>query len=194
MSSAAQQFSQDFLNPQHGAGLLKKLAIFAGFSHSELERIYSLGEVRLYRVSSNLLIEGEASVGMYLILEGQVAIYKAGKTGAGEGHLLTTLGPGSCLGEMSFIDNKPRSATVSAQTQVVAYFLDGPPLQSELEKNPQFAKLFYANFAKVLSTRLRELDEQFILSQKQLWKHALSRRGEESTCQNSQKSSPSSKP
>ncbi|MFZ9520564.1 MAG: Crp/Fnr family transcriptional regulator [Silvanigrellaceae bacterium] len=191
MSSAETTFSQDYLNPWHGALLLQKLPIFSEFSQRELERIYALGEIRVYRSDTNILIEGESSVGMYLVLEGQVGVYKSGKTGQDEGHLLTHLGPASCFGEMSFIDNKPRSATVTTQTRVVVYYLDGPALQGELADNAPLAHRFYANFARVLSTRLRELDEQYILSQKQLWKHALSRRGDDSECQNSQKSSPS---
>lgn len=179
MSTVAEtSFSQDYLNPFHGAVLLQKLPIFAEFTKRELERIYSLGEIRVYRAATNILIEGESSVGMYLVLEGQVAVYKAGRGAEDDGHLLTMMGPDSCFGEMSFIDHKPRSATVATQTRVVVYFLDGPALERELAENPLLAQRFYANFARVLSSRLRELDDQYILSQKQLWKHALSRRGE----------------
>jgi len=192
MISADIQISQDYLDPRYGALLLQKLPVFERLAVPELEKIYSLGEVRVYRPATNILIEGEASVGMYLILEGQVGVYKAGKSGDTEGLLLTHLGVGSCFGEMSFIDNKPRSATVSSQSRVVCYFLDGSSLQNELVADSQLAHRFYANFAKVLSARLRELDEQFILSQKQLWKHALSRKGDDPQCQNSPKSSPSS--
>ncbi|MEN9810816.1 MAG: hypothetical protein RLZZ488_2383 [Pseudomonadota bacterium] len=178
MVSAETSFSQDYLNPYHGAALLQKLPIFAEFSQAELEKVYSLGEIRVYRAATNIIIEGESSVGMFLVLEGQVAVYKSGKGGTDEGHLLTHLNAGSCFGEMSFLDSKPRSATVASQTRVVAYYLDGQALALELGDNPQLAQRFYANFARVLSTRLRELDEQYILSQKQLWRYALSRRGD----------------
>jgi CRP-like cAMP-binding protein len=192
MSSAEISFSQDYLNVHRGALRLQKLPVFAGLSLQELERIYALGEIRVYRAGTNIIIEGESSVGMYMVLDGQVGIFKAGKTGSSEGHLLSQLGPGGCFGEMSFIDQQPRSATVASETPLVAYYLDGSALQKELAADPQFAHKFYANFAKVLSTRLRELDELFILSQKQLWKYALTRKGDDSECQNSPKSNPSS--
>lgn len=191
MASAEISFSQDYLNIQRGALRLQKLPVFSSLSLAELERIYSLGEIRVYREGTNIVIEGESSIGMFMVLDGQVGVYKSGKSGVLEGHLLTQLGPGSCFGEMSFIDSLPRSATVTAQTPLVAYYLDGESLQKELSADAQFAHRFYANFAKVLSTRLRELDELFIVSQKQLWKHALMRRGDDSECQNSRKSSPS---
>jgi len=194
MSSAENEISQDYLNPEYGAYLLEALPFFAGISRSDLARIYALGEVRLYKAATNIIIEGEVSEGMFLVLEGTVAIYKSGKTGAGDGHLLTHLGKGASFGELSFVDKQPRSATVSAQTRVVAYYLEGENWRNKLADNRDLALKFYTNFAEILSLRLRGLDEQFILSQKQLWKYALSRSGEVTTCQNSQKLNPSLTP
>jgi CRP-like cAMP-binding protein len=192
MSSAEMSFTQDYLNVRRGALRLQKLPVFRDLSLEELERIYSLGEIRVYRPGTNVIIEGESSIGMYVVLDGQVGVYKSGRTETIDNHPLTHLGPGSCFGEMSFIDNLPRSATVSAQTPLVVYYLDGDALQKDLAADVNFAQRFYANFAKVLCTRLRELDELFIVSQKQLWKYALMRKGDESECQNSPKSSLSS--
>ncbi|MEY4066614.1 MAG: hypothetical protein RIR26_2822 [Pseudomonadota bacterium] len=168
----------EYLTSDRGAVLLERLPIFDGFSFEELARIYSLGEVRVYKPQSNILIEGESTVGMYLVLEGQVAVYKAGKGANTEGHLLAHLGPGSAFGEMSFIDRQPRSATVVAQGTVVAYYLDGLVWQKTLDAESALAQRFFANFARVLCARLRSLDEQLITSQKQLWKFALSRSNE----------------
>jgi CRP-like cAMP-binding protein len=169
---------KEYLTPERGALLLEKLPIFAGFAASELVRIYAMGELRLYKPASNIIVEGEASAGMYVILEGQVGIFKAGRGSQDEGHLLVHLGPGACFGEMSFVDHQPRSATVVAQNKVLSYFLDGKVWQKALDTDVQMAERFYKNFALVLSTRLRTLDEQFILSQKQLWKYSLSRRND----------------
>lgn len=175
MSSVDGQIPHIYLTPEKGAELLENLPIFAGFNHNELIRVYSLGELRLYQASSNIIIEGENSVGMYLILEGQVGVYKAGRGAADDGHLLTHLGPGASFGELSFIDHQPRSATVVAQTKVLTYYLDGDVWQKVLDSHSHVAHRFYKNFAHSLSNRIRVLDEQFIMSQKQLWKYALTR-------------------
>lgn len=166
-----------YLTPEKGALVLEKLPIFAGFSHTELVRIYAMGELRLYKPTSNIIIEGEKSVGMYVVLEGQVGVFKSGRGAQEGGHLLVHLGPGDAFGEMSFVDHQPRSATVTAQNQVLTYYLDGDVWQKALETDAQMAYRFYKNFALSLSSRVRILDEQFIMSQKQLWKYALTRTG-----------------
>lgn len=176
MARVEEVIPKEYLTPDRGAVLLENLPIFVGFSRTDLIKIYSLGELRLYKPGSNIVIEGESSVGMYVVLEGQVGIFKAGRGPHDEGHLLAHLGPGMCFGEMSFIDHKPRSATVAAQNKVLTYFLEGGVWQRALEQDPALALRFYRNFSEVLSVRLRSLDEQFILSQKQLWKYSLTRR------------------
>lgn len=165
---------EKYLDPHFGAELLAALPIFKDFSEDERARIYGTGDVRLFKNTSNIIIEGEQSVGLYIILQGSVGIYKSGSSGRAE-HRLATLSVGKSFGEMSFIDKKPRSATVVAEGLVVAFYLDGEIWMRVLEEDPHTASRFYSSFAQVLASRLRELDEQFILSQKQLWKFALAR-------------------
>jgi len=175
MQAEETHIPREYLTPETGAKFLQKLPIFDGFSESELVRIYALGELRLYRPQTSIVVEGENSVGMYIILEGQVGVYKAGKGAVDGGHLITHLGTGSCFGEMGFVDRLPRSASVTAQTRVLAYYLDGDVWQKALDTDLEMALRFFNNFAKTLSIRLRHLDEQYIFSQKQLWKYSLTR-------------------
>jgi CRP-like cAMP-binding protein len=175
MQAEDKVIAREYLTPETGAMLLKKLPMFAGYSDSELVRVYAMGELRLYRPQTTIVVEGENSVGMYLILEGEVGVYKAGKGATDGGHLITHLGGGACFGEMSFVDHLPRSASVTAQNQVLAYYLDGEVWQKALDRDLQMALRFYSNFSKILSVRLRTLDEQYIFSQKQLWKYSLTR-------------------
>jgi CRP-like cAMP-binding protein len=175
MQTAETHIPVEYLTPENGAKFLQKLPIFQGFSDSELVRIYALGELRLYKPLTSIVVEGENSVGMYIILEGQVGVYKAGKGGTDGGHLITHLGSGACFGEMGFVDKLPRSASVTTQNRVLAYYLDGEVWQKALDRDLQMALRFFNNFARILSVRLRHLDEQYIFSQKQLWKYSLTR-------------------
>ena len=174
MADNSTEINEKYLDPHFGAELLEPLSIFKGFSDDERARIYSIGEIRLFKHNANVIIEGEQSIGLYIILEGVVGVYKAGRTGTAD-HRLTTLGEGKSFGDMSFIDRRPRSATVVADSPLVVFYLDGDVWSKVLEDDPRTAARFYNNFALDLSRRLRELDEQFILGQKQLWKFALSR-------------------
>lgn len=172
MAEAVSEVNEQYLDPRYGAGVIERLPMFKGFTTEELARIYGLGEIRLFRPGSNIIIEGETSAGVYVILEGMVAIYKAGRGGLSD-HRLASFSAGKAFGEMSLIDKKPRSATAVSEARSILFYLDGEVWARVLEDDPRAAARFYRNFALMLSNRLRELDEEFILSQKQLWKFAL---------------------
>jgi len=172
MASAPTDVDEQYLDPRFGATILERLPIFKGFSPEECARIYGMGEIRIFKPASNIIIEGENTSGFYVILEGMVAVYKAGRAGLSD-HRLASFGQGKAFGEMSLIDRKPRSATVVAEVKSILFHLDGDVWGKVLEEDPRAAARFFQNFSLVLSNRLRELDEEFILSQKQLWKFAL---------------------
>ena len=58
-----------------------------------------------------LIREGELGDTAFCIVTGEVRVWKSGEGGSVE---LTRLGPGSIFGEMSMVDEKPRSASVTA--------------------------------------------------------------------------------
>ncbi len=172
MNGQQNDVSEQYLNPEFGAKLLAVLPMFRTFSHEELIRVYALGDIRVYTPNATILVEGEQSWGFYILLEGFVAVYKSGQLGLTD-HRIASLGEGKAFGEMSLIDRKPRSASIVAETRVVSFYLDGDIWAKVMVDDPRTASRFYQNFSVMLSNRLRELDSEFILSQKQLWKFAL---------------------
>ena len=69
---------------------------------------------------------------MYYIAEGDVGLTIAGKP-------LDTVKKGEIVGEMAVISERPRSATATAKSEVLAYSLNSQELQGALAKNPEFA-------------------------------------------------------
>src|SRR5690242_13790716 len=90
---------------------LKEIKIFKSFTESELSRLISLGSSASYEAHANIIIEGELSWGLYIILNGLVGIIKTNKL-TGTSFDVGQLRSGSFFGEMSLIDEDPRSATV----------------------------------------------------------------------------------
>lgn len=91
-----------------------------------LKRTFSSGEV-LFR-------EGEPGNETFLIREGYVRITK---TDAGKTIELATRGPGEIIGEMALIDDKPRSATVTAKTPVGVEIITKGDLKKMLASAPE---------------------------------------------------------
>jgi CRP-like cAMP-binding protein len=120
---------------------LKPIALFRGFSDEELGRILAAGELLSVEPHANIVIEGELSGGLFLILQGIVGVYKTNKL-SGSCYDVGQLREPSFFGEMSLVDDNPRSATVRALTESVLSRLVGrnpPTLPGELHSRSREA-------------------------------------------------------
>ncbi|MBD3346278.1 MAG: cyclic nucleotide-binding domain-containing protein [Chitinivibrionales bacterium] len=101
------------------------------------------------RKGSLLFIEDEMSTEMYIIRAGKVRILKQ----EGENTIeLAILGPGSVLGELSLLDNQPRSATAQVTEDLVATVIDQNLFERTMEKVPSWL----SNMIRVVVKRLRD--------------------------------------
>lgn len=85
--------------------MLEKAPLWSGLSKKELKSMVSASRERRFESGDTIVKKGEGGVGFYLILDGSVEIRSDGNT-------LSKLGPGQFFGEMSVLDNQPRSADV----------------------------------------------------------------------------------
>ena len=73
--------------------------------------------------------------------------------------VLAELGPGGFFGEMSLLDDHPRSASAIAVTDTDCTLLTKWDLHHELRTHPRLA----LSLLRLLSERIRELDEKIIV-------------------------------
>jgi CRP-like cAMP-binding protein len=112
----------------------------------------SLGTIRLRR-GEVLFHEGDTGDKLYIVAEGKV---KLGRTSSdGRENLLAILGPGQMFGELSLFDPGPRSATVTAVTDVAFYSLSHDDLLRWLDGRPDVANGLLAQ----LASRLRRAND-----------------------------------
>jgi CRP-like cAMP-binding protein len=152
--------------------MLKEVKLLQSFKEPELAKLIMVGAGQTYESHSNIVIEGETSWGLYLILEGVVGIYKTNKL-TGEHYDVGQLRYGSFFGEMSLVDENPRSATVRALTDCHLFYISKESFTQFLETSTDLKLRFYESCVKNLVGRLRELDDNYVISQYQLWKTAL---------------------
>jgi len=82
-----------------------------GLALEDLRLICSCGTIKTYPKHSILINEGTESDGFYIILEGKVKVYVSDSEGREV--ILNIQGPGQYFGELSLIDEAPRSASVA---------------------------------------------------------------------------------
>ncbi len=104
----------------------------------------SLSTIRLRR-GEVLFHEGDSGDKLYIVADGKV---KLGRTSSdGRENLLAILGPGQMFGELSLFDPGPRSATVTAVTDVAFYSLSHDDLLHWLDGRADVAKGLLAQLA-----------------------------------------------
>ena len=100
-----------------------------------------------------LFAEGEPGREMYVVQKGRVNISK--KVGDVE-KILTSLGPGEFLGEMSILNNKPRSATATCAEASRLLVIDAKTFETMVRSNGEIA----IRMIKKLADRLQEANDQ----------------------------------
>lgn len=93
------------------AGKLAGVPMFSACSKRELAVIAQAAKEISHRAGAVIAREGERGVGLFVILEGECRVTIGGKTKA-------KLGPGEFFGEIALLDGGPRTATVTATTDV----------------------------------------------------------------------------
>jgi CRP-like cAMP-binding protein len=152
--------------------LLREIKLLQPFTDEELHQILQIGSLIRFEAHSSIVIEGELSWGLYLLWDGLVGIFKTNKL-TGENYDIGQLRGGSFFGEMSLVDNNPRSATVKALTDCSMFFISKEAFHELLDLSPETKIRFYESCIKQVVSRLRELDDNYVISQYQLWKIAL---------------------
>ncbi|MCU0237646.1 MAG: cyclic nucleotide-binding domain-containing protein [Acidobacteria bacterium] len=133
--------------------LLKKLPLFSGLRRGELREIDRLVHRRRFKEGEVIFWEGEPGVGMYIVQEGEVGIYRDfSKCGQKE---LARLRPGDFFGEMALLEDDCRSATAVAggETQLVS--LIHADLFDLINRKPQLGVKLLSTLANMLARRLR---------------------------------------
>jgi CRP-like cAMP-binding protein/SAM-dependent methyltransferase len=103
-----------------------------------------------------LMRKGDPSGDVYLIRSGGLEVVDRRNSPE---VVLATVGPGSLVGEMAFLDDAPRSADVraSADCEVLRWSRDD--LRGLLARHPDLAAAFFEGVARLASQRIRQLSE-----------------------------------
>jgi CRP/FNR family cyclic AMP-dependent transcriptional regulator len=132
---------------------LAHVELFAGLEKKDLQLLAGACRERNYSAGSKLIKQGDTGVGLYIITDGTVRITK--ETDPDKAELdLGTVGPGNVLGEMSLLDDLPRSANVTAVSEVTALLLPVWEFRTTLRNHPDIALRLLAT----LSRRLRKAE------------------------------------
>jgi len=133
------------MNHHQRITLLKEIDLFRSFDSTELDRLADALEELAVAPNTVLCSEGEPGMDMFILLDGALQVIKDSRT-------ITTIHPVGYIGEMSIIDEMPRSATVVASTPATLLRIPRSHFQEYLASQPPSM----VALIRTLSQRVRE--------------------------------------
>ena len=126
---------------------LAKVPLFNGLSKKQLREVSSLATRLDEAAGTQLTKEGQVGNEFIIVLEGEIEIRRGGE-------VVATRGPGSYVGEIALLDNRPRTATVVAKTPVVIEVIGRREFRTLLADAPELQEEIMSTMAQ----RLAELE------------------------------------
>jgi CRP-like cAMP-binding protein len=128
--------------------------LFRYFTDDERRKIEKIGEVKTVRADKYLIRAKDQDSTLFAVEEGHLDIVV---TRDGKQVVVATVGPGDVLGEVSFIDDSPRSVSVKAgEENAVVRAWDRKTLSETLAFEPQLLAKFSVALCELLVERLRD--------------------------------------
>ncbi len=143
------EFEQDLMKK-----LRKLYSFFSNFEDEELLKILRVSERSFYKEGAIIFQEGSLANCLFIIIQGSVRI--TAKVGDRDEEL-ALLSSGNCFGEMSLLDEAPRSASAVANEDCLVFSISEVILRNT---DPFLCLKLFKNLAVELSRKLREADEK----------------------------------
>lgn len=129
----------------------KVLFILGVLNDEDVDWMADAGRVLRPTPGEQVIRQGTPTLDLFFVLDGHAVAEIAG---VGQ---VARLGSGEIVGEMSFIDKAPPSATIRAEEDCVLLAIDKRDIDARLRADMGFAARFYRALAMFLSDRLRAM-------------------------------------
>jgi len=129
----------------------KVLFLFGQLNDDDVEWMIKTGRRQPIARGEALIRQGVPVDALFILLEGRLSVFLGRQE-----REIARLNAGEIVGEMSFVDARPPSATVRGLEDAIVFAISKAVLQSKLDRDTGFAARFYRALAIYLSTTVRE--------------------------------------
>lgn len=136
------------------------LEVFEDLTDDEAQAIFSSFPVLAVPSGEPVVAQGSTDRAVYVVLKGGFSVHVLDDEGAT--HTLAELDEGAVFGELSFLDDLPRSATVTAMRDAEVLRMDRDGFDRLVQERPSAASKIYRDLARVVTRRLRLANERVI--------------------------------
>jgi len=141
---------------------LQRISLFQGISRREFGHLFQALVIRSYAPGEILFHEGDVGRALFILESGRVEISR--ETAGGAIAQLAILNPGDYFGEMSLLDERPRSATAAAMDPVRVHLLYKTELEKLVRHVPHIGAAIMTHLGMLLAARLRSITDSVPVS------------------------------
>lgn len=133
--------------------MLERFQLFSELGSEQVAMLTDHGVARTYPKNAVLVNEGDLSEALYVILEGKVKVFASDESG--KEVILDMMEAGEFFGELSLLDESPRSASVMTMEPTRCLVVSRADFNDCLGKHPEVA----LSLIRILARRVRVLTE-----------------------------------
>lgn len=134
------------------------LYVFGLLTDGDIEWLLQAGRKVVLAAGTRLVEQGKPVDSLYVVLSGQLSVHVEGR----ERRELRRLGCGEMVGELSFLDSRPPTATVEAVEASSVLAVPRAAIDRKLREDDGFGSRFYHALGVTLAVRLRSATEGYV--------------------------------
>ncbi len=131
---------------------IQMVPIFSTLNYDEMMEVASITISKTYKKGEMVYLAGEKKKKLYVIHKGKVKLTRI--SASGKEQILTILGPGDFMGELSLFNDEPITNNAQALEDTTVCIIDGDILKEIMAKYPTIA----FKVLEELSTRLKRAE------------------------------------
>ncbi|MBI5885976.1 MAG: cyclic nucleotide-binding domain-containing protein [Deltaproteobacteria bacterium] len=147
--------------------LLRDMQFFSDLTDNELLIIAGIVKKKDFKLGETIFKESEDGQSLYVIRRGEVKACKIAPDG--ELFTLTIMKDGDIFGEMSFLDGRPRSATVVAVSDIETYMMEKGDFEGLVDNNPRVIFKLMKNIVFTIHSIVRGMNSRYIEMINYMW-------------------------
>lgn len=120
-----------------------------GLEEEQLQQLFAIAEIRTYSDGEPIVRQFDNTKDLLILASGRANILTV------VGEPIGSIKPGMPVGEMSFLDDKPRSVSVVSCGTSEVVVLPAEPLRGIFTNRPDIALQAVLNISRILCARLR---------------------------------------
>jgi len=142
------------INKENLENYFKKFIIVSYLKYNELQKLIDKSKLETYKTNSVIIEQGEKTNSVYFLVSGTVNVIDYSRVDRTIAY--ATLSEGEMFGEMAVIDDLPRSATVTANSNCKVICLPGETFLEIVKSNSDVCFMLLKHF----SSRIRSIDQR----------------------------------